>query len=61
MIAHHKNTALSRKKEAFYWLNANSFKQVRGMKGYFLNDKYSANLQHMPSGAWVVIVGISDR
>ena len=49
------------KKEAIYWLNANSFKQVRGMKGYFLNDKYSANLQCMPSGAWIVIVGISDR
>ena len=61
MIAPSQKHRFITKKEAIYWLNANDFKQVRGMKGYFLNDKYSANLQHMPSEAWVVIVGISDR
>ena len=61
MVATSQKHRFITKKEAIYWLNANNFKQVRGMKGYYLNDKYSANLQHMPSGAWVVIVGISDR
>lgn len=61
MIAPSQKHRFITKKEAINWLDANNFKQVHGMKGYFLNDKYSANLQHMPSGAWVVIVGISDR
>ena len=61
MIATSQKHRFITKKEAINWLDDNKFKPVRGMKGYFLNDKYSANLQHMPSGAWVVIVGISDR
>ena len=61
MIATSQKHSFITKKEAVFWLNTNDFKQVRGMKCYFLSDKYSANLQHMPSGAWVVIVGISDR
>jgi hypothetical protein len=61
MIAPLQKHRFITKKEAIYWLNANSFKQFRGMKGYFLNDKYSANLQHMPSSACVVIFGISDK
>ncbi len=60
MIAPSQKHRFTTRKEALLWLNANNFKQVRGMKGYYLNDKYSANLQHMPSGTWVVIVGISD-
>lgn len=61
MIATSEKHRFITKKEAIYWLNTNNFKQVRGMKCYYLNDKYSANLQHMPSGSLVVIVGISDR
>lgn len=61
MIAPSQKHRFITKKEALLWLVTNHFNQVRGMKGYFLNDKYSANLQHMPSGAWVVITGISDR
>ena len=61
MIAPSQKHRFFTKKEALLWLVTNNFKQVRGMKGYYLNDKYSANLQHMPSSAWVVIIGISDR
>ena len=61
MIAPSQKHRFITEKEALQWLVANNFKQVRGMKGYYLNYKYSANLQHMPSGALVVIVGISDR
>lgn len=61
MIDTSQNHRFITKKEASQWLNENKFKQVRGIKGYFLNDKYSANLQHMPSGTWVVIILISDR
>lgn len=61
MIAPSQKHRFTTKKEASQWLDDNNFKQVRRMKDYFLNDKYSANLQHMPSGACVVIVGISDR
>lgn len=61
MIAPAQKHRFITKKEAELWLDANSFKQVRSMKGYYLNNKYSANLQYMPSGAWVVIIGVSDR
>ena len=61
MVATSQKHRFITRKEAIFWLDENKFNQVRGMKGYYLNDKYSANLQHMPSGAWVVIVGISDR
>ena len=61
MVATSQKHRFITKKEALLWLVTNHFNQARGMKGYYLNDKYSANLQHIPSGACVVIFWISDR
>ena len=61
MVATSQKHRFTTRKEALLWLDDNNFKRVRGMKGYYLSDKYSANLQRIPSGAWVVIVGIGDR
>ena len=49
------------KKEAAHWLFSNGFKPIRKMKSWYMNETQSAELQVMPSGRVVVIVGYSDR
>ena len=62
MIAVSKTERFKNSSDAKQWLSANGYKPVRNMKGWYMNEKYSANLQLMPaSGRAIVSIGLSDR